>query len=97
AIAVGVSLTFTGLPRRGPEPCLRRIDHLARAQQDAVFGDLCVEEVSLLQMRLTADLFGKRQLSLRAQRCPSHVTIVLSKSTNIALSWIPREVEVAGH
>jgi hypothetical protein len=73
---IGVGLPLTPLPLRRPEPRLRGINDLLWAEQDAVFRDLRVEEVALLEARSGPDLFGEGQLALGSERCACHKRIV---------------------
>lgn len=77
---IGVSLPLSLLPLRLPEPGLRGVNDLSWAEQDAVLGDLRVEEVALLEARCSPDLFGEGQLALGSERCTCHRRIVQSES-----------------
>ena len=70
--AIGISIPLACLPFGGPEPGLRGVDELLRAQQDAIRCEFRLEQVANLQVRSPTDVVGQRELTLRPQRGSCH-------------------------
>src|SRR5271167_334307 len=69
---ISVSLTLARLPLRRPEPRLSGIDHLVRSEQDALGGDLGIQEIAHFEARRGTNLLGKGQLTFGPQCGPRH-------------------------
>src|ERR1700733_12964255 len=61
---IGLGLALAGLPLRGPEPGLFRVNQLLRSQQDALLGQFGVEEIALFQVCGLPDLVGEGELAV---------------------------------
>lgn len=96
---VSVGFTLALLPLGGPEPCLRGVDQLLRAEQDAFRRQFRIEEVTLLQaacLRRPIESGGARDRIARP-----HVDAVLDPFVNPWKTLMPEvraqlKPEVAG-